>query len=121
MTIKGERSRDKLKELAGDLARAVLDTPDMSAELRRKAAAVLSLVIAKQGQRDTLTIEQQHELVDIMDGALNRGATQEVAAELARSTREYFVRLEPRQLINIYKKVPIAYEVHGKRKPTIVT
>ena len=110
--MKGERSRDKLKAAAKDLAKAVIDHQARgggpSADLYTKASGVLRLVIAKQGQRRTLTIEQEHELADIMDGARSRGMTQQAAAELAQRRRTYFTRLTARQLINISKAVPRA-------------
>jgi len=110
--MKGERSRDKLKAAAKDLAKAVIDHQARgggpSADLYTKASGVLRLVIAKQGQRRTLTIQQEHELADIMDGARSRGMTQQAAAELAQRRRTYFTRLTARQLINISKAVPRA-------------
>lgn len=103
MNTKGERSRDKLKFAAEDLARAVLRDLSLPVDLIEKADTVLRLVIAKQGQRNTLTIQQRHELAVIMTSAISRSKTQEEAAELARSEKNYFIRLTARRLITIYK------------------
>ncbi len=122
--MKGERSRDKLKAASTDLAQAVLrNTPLLSVDLLTKACKVWRLVspkIAKRGQRRALTIEQEHELADIMDGAASCGIAQQAAAELARGRRKYFERLTARQLINISKAVPRARVKPSKFLPEIV-
>lgn len=116
MSASNQDNRNIVRDEARELARMIIDTAGLSHALYAQAGKVYSLTTTKGGNRDKLTIDEQHALFDLMEGQIRRGASQEEAAEYVKGyAKERFklgseelhasMCLTNRQLIEIYKKI----------------